>query len=150
MSRPRRNTNPEHIRLVTIRTENARFYMVPDKELNQIVGGVLAKYQQECKIIIYGHNFLSNHYHLLIRAPKENLWRFEQSVNREIAKRVNRLRNREGHFWGRRYDEQVTLEASDVLAALIYIICNAVKHGLVKNPYDLNSIVVDDVLREAL
>ena len=135
MPRPRRNTNPEYIRLVTIRTENSYLYMVPDKELNEIVGGVIAKYQQEQEVIVYGYIFLSNHYHLLVRAPKENLWRFEQSVNREIAKRVNRLRNREGHFWGRRYDEQITVEPSDTLAALMYVIFNAVKHGLVKDPH---------------
>ena len=64
MPRPRRNTNPEYIRLVTIRTQNAKLYMVPSKELNQIVGGVLAKYQQKYRIIIYGFIFLSNHYHL--------------------------------------------------------------------------------------
>ena len=134
MPRPRRNTNPEYIRLVTIRTQNAKLYMVPSKELNQIVGGVLAKYQQKYRIIIYGFIFLSNHYHLLLKAPKENLWRFEQAVNREIAKRVNRYLKREGHFWARRYDEQIVVEKADVLTALLYIVCNAVKHKLINNP----------------
>ena len=134
MPRPRRNTNPEYIRLVTIRTQNAKLYMVPSKELNQIVGGVLAKYQQKYKIIIYGLIFLSNHYHLLLKAPKANLWSFEQAVNREIAKRVNRYLKREGHFWARRYDEQIVVQKADVLTALLYIVCNAVKHKLINNP----------------
>ena len=135
MPRPRRNTNPKYIRLVTIRTENAKLFMVPGKKLNQIVGGVLAKYQQKYGITIYAYIFLSNHYHLLLKAPKANLWRFEQAINREIAKRVNRYLNREGHFWARRYDEQVVVEKTDVLSALLYIVCNAVKHKLKDNPH---------------
>ena len=135
MPRPRRNTNPKYFRLVTIRTENAKLFMVPSKELNQIVGGVIAKYQQKYGITLYAYIFLSNHYHLLLRAPKANLWRFEQAVNREIAKRVNRYRNREGHFWARRYDEQIVVKKADVLSALLYIVCNAVKHKLIDSPY---------------
>ena len=60
----RDSTNPEYIRLVIIRTENAKLFMVPGKKLNQIVGGVLAKYQQKYGITLYAYIFLSNHYHL--------------------------------------------------------------------------------------
>ena len=133
MPRPRRNTDPQYLRLVTIRTEQARLFMVPGRELNETVGGIVAKYQQEFAIEIYAYTFLSNHYHLLVRAPKENLWKFEQALNREIAKRVNRLRYREGHFWSRRYDEQVVVGNAASLTALIYIICNAVRHRLVRD-----------------
>ena len=133
MPRPRRNTNPEYLRLVTIRTECAQLLMVPGSELNETIGGIVAKYQEEFGIEIFAYMFLSNHYHLLIRAPKQNLWRFEQALNREIAKRVNRIRKRDGHFWSRRYDEQIVLGNPASLTALLYIVCNAVKHRLVRD-----------------
>lgn len=133
MPRPRRNTDPQYLRLVTIRTERAQLLMVPGKELNETIGGIVAKYQKEFGIEIFAYTFLSNHYHLLVRAPKENLWRFEQALNREIAKRVNRIRQREGHFWGRRYDEQIVVGNTASLTALLYIVCNSVKHRLVRN-----------------
>ena len=138
MGRPLRNLEPQQIRLITIRTEEARLFMAPTsenrEELNKIIGGVIAKYQAVFSIVIYAYVVCGNHYHILLKAPEANLWRFAQAINREIAKRVNGLIKRTGHFWGRRYDEQATLKDEDVLKALIYIVCNPVNHGLVDDP----------------
>ena len=134
MGRRPRNTDPHYAKLITIRTENARLLLLPEAQLNQIVGGVIAKYQEWFSIVIFAYAVLGNHLHILARAPRKNLWRFEQAVNREIAKRVNRLRNRRGHFWERRYDEQMAAEESDIIEAFLYVICNAVSHGLVEHP----------------
>ena len=138
MGRPIRDLNPSHIRLVTIRTEEAKLFMAPTAEngekINEIVGGVIAKYQAMFSIVIYAYVVCGNHYHILLRAPESNLWRFSQAINREIAKRINSLLGRKGHFWYRRYDDQVVLEGGDALEALIYIICNPVNHGLVEDP----------------
>lgn len=135
MSRPLRNTNPDHIRLYTIRTFQQRFFMRPDEKINQIIGGVIARYQEKHSIEIFAYVVLSNHIHLLLRARKQNLWYFGRDVNREIAHRVNRKINREGSFWSRRYDEQICLRDEDALEALLYISCNPVSHGLVKHAH---------------
>lgn len=132
MSRPLRNTNPEYIRLYTIRTFEQRLFMKPSDAVNQIIGGVIARYHEKYRIEIFAYNVLSNHMHLLLRAPNENLWQFAQEVNREIAQRINRHIGREGYFWGRRYDEQICLNDTDALEALLYISCNPISHGLVK------------------
>lgn len=134
MGRKRRNTDPQYLKLVTIRTEGAQLFMVPGKELNDILGGIIARYQEQFSIEIFAYCALSNHYHLLVRAPKENLWQFQQAINREIAKRVNRLRNREGHFWSRRYSDEIVVGNQASLTALQYITCNSVKHRLIKDP----------------
>lgn len=129
-----RNTDPKYLRHISIRTEGAALLLLPDAWVNQIVGGVLARYQEAFSIIIYAYTVLGNHIHLLARAPQGNLWAFEQAVNREVAKRINRLRGISGHFWGRRYDEQIAPEDADALEAFLYVICNAVSHGLVEHP----------------
>ncbi len=134
MSRPLRNTDPEKINLVTIRTENAQLLLRPDEEVNSVLGGIVAKYQEAYGIILYAYIFLGNHYHLLVKAPQGNLWRFAQALNREIAKRVNWLRKRRGHFWQRRYDAQIVLEKEDALEALLYVLSNPTHHGLVDHP----------------
>ena len=136
MGRPIRNTDPKLIRLVTIRTSEARLFLTPDEELNQIVGGVLAKYREKFEIELFAYVVLGNHIHLLLRAPKGNAWLFGQNVFREVAKRVNWKLGRSGFFWGRRYDEQITVEDSDALAALLYVATNPVKHGLVQDSRD--------------
>ena len=134
MGRPRRNLDPKYLRLVTIRTEGAKLYMSPGRELNDTIGGIIARYQVQFGIEIFAYCVLSNHYHLLVRAPKSNLWHFQQSINREIAKRVNRIRDREGHFWSRRYSEEIVIGNPATLTALKYIVCNPVRHRLVKDP----------------
>lgn len=134
MGRPIRNTNPEYVRHITCRTLNAQLLLVPSKELNNIVAGVVAKYQQKFSISIYAISLLGNHYHILAKAPKRNLWRFEQAINSEIAKRVNIFRNRRGFFWERRYDEQICPAREDSFEALLYVLCNPVNHGLVRSP----------------
>ena len=134
MARLPRNTDPNYIRHISIRTDGAAFRLLPDAKVNQIIGGILAKYQETFSIIIYAYTILSNHLHILARAPLGNLWRFEQAVNREIAKRIHKLRGTRGHFWERRYDEQMVAEENDAFEAFLYVTCNAVSHGLVEHP----------------
>ncbi len=134
MARLPRNTNPDYVRHISIRVEGAAFRLLPNAQINQIIGGILAKYQETFSILIFAYTVLSNHLHIVAQAPKGNLWRFEQAVNREIAKRVNRLLNIRGHFWERRYDEQMIASESDLVEAFLYVMCNPVSHGLVEHP----------------
>ena len=134
MSRLPRNNDPIFIRHISIRTERAALRLLPSPKVNGIVGGIIARYQEEFSIVIFAYTVLSNHIHILAQAPRCNLWRFEQAVNREIAKRLNRQQGMRGHFWERRYDEQMVAEEGDAVLAFLYVICNAVSHGLVEHP----------------
>ncbi|GEM_PF-1519785 len=133
MTRPLRIRDPEGIFLVTVRTSGAAIWMVPHQKLNATLGGILARYQEMSGVEIFAYCFLGNHYHLLIRAPKGNLDEFCENVNREVARRVNKVHGRKGQFWGRRYDAQLVIEEADQLEALTYIITNPVHHGLVRS-----------------
>jgi len=135
MGRLPRNTDPSYIRLITIRTDRALLRLLPGPKVNQTIGGVIAKYQETFGMIIFAYCVLGNHIHILAQALERNLWRFEQAVNREIAKRINRHQNTRGHFWEKPYDDEMALEEQDVEEAFIYITCNPVSHGLVEHPY---------------
>ncbi len=134
MSRPLRDTDPSKIHLITCRTAQAELLLVPCSKMNQVVGGVLARYANLHKISLYGATVLSNHYHFLAQGGEGVIPKFAADVNREIAARVNRMLGREGVLWGRRYDDQVTIEKMDSVEALVYIATNAVRHGLVSHP----------------
>lgn len=134
MSRPLRDTDPSKIHVLTCRVARAELLLVPDEKMNKLIGGVIARYADVHKIDLYGYQFLSNHYHLLLQGKEGVIPRFAADINREIASRVNRLLNREGVLWGRRYDDQVTLEAMDDVEALLYVTTNPVHHGLVSHP----------------
>ncbi len=84
---------------------------------------------------LYAACVLSNHYHLVASTPIEgNISKFEENVNREIAHRVNRLINRQGNLWHRKYDDLEVEEIEDALEALVYTVTNPTKHGLVASP----------------
>lgn len=108
--------------------------MVPRSELNEIIGGVIARYIERCRVDLYGYVVLSNHYHFVVSGPEGSLPELEENVNREIARRVNAYLRREGHFWGRRYDDEITITPVDALEGLLYVTTNPVKHGLVTHP----------------
>lgn len=134
MSRKKRDTNPSKIHLVTIRTSDSLLFLRPDRELDDLIGGIVGRYQEMFGIELYAYNFLGNHYHALARAPRGNLWKFAQNVNRELSRRIKYLRKIRGQFWGRRYDDQIVVEVQDATEAFLYINTNAVHHGLVSHP----------------
>ena len=136
MPRPLRDKDPSRFRLITIRTQEARIWMVPTRKLEKLVGGIVARYQELLSIEIFALNFLGNHYHLLIRAPLSNTDEFEENINREIARRINWKYQREGNFWHRRYDDQKVLCEEDLREAFLYVLTNPVHHGLVKHPQE--------------
>jgi REP element-mobilizing transposase RayT len=134
MSRPIRDRDPKAYRLITIRTDEARLWMIPTRKMEKLLGGIVARYAFFMRIEIYAYCFLTNHYHLLIRAPLGNTDEFCENVNREIARRVNWTHHRIGNFWQRRYDDLIILSDNDLLEAFLYITTNPVKHGLVEHP----------------
>ena len=132
MPRPLRDLDPSRYQLVTIRTEMARLWMIPSRTMNRLIGGILARYQEETEIRIFAYCVLSNHMHLVVQAPNGELDIFFENVNREIARRVNRKNYRVANFWARRYDAQAILSEFDLLEAFLYVTTNAVKHGLAR------------------
>ena len=132
--RPLRNTDPSLYRLITLRTADAKLLMRPSKDVNKTLGGVVARYAEILGIEILAYNFLSNHKHILIRAPRGNADEFEENVNREIARRLNWKLHRKGKFWSRRYDDQTVVSEEDLLEAFLYVTTNATRHGLVEHP----------------
>ena len=131
MPRPLRDLDPTKFNLVTIRTNLAQLWMIPSRRLNRMIGGVIARYQEAEGVEIFAFCILSNHIHMLVRAASGTLDPFFENVNREIARRVNKMNNRISNFWGRRYDMQTVLSEDDLLEAYLYVTTNAVKHGLV-------------------
>lgn len=132
MVRPLRDRDPSRFVLATIRTQGALLWLIPSRTLNAVIGGVLARYQEETGVEIYAYCVLSNHIHLIVRDQSGNLDFFFENVNREVARRVNKMHGRIASFWGRRYDAQVIITEDDLLEAFLYVTTNAVRHGLVE------------------
>lgn len=135
-----RNKDPNIYRLITIRTVESRLWLGTSSKSRKLLGGIVARYQEIFGIEIYAYAFLGNHYHMIIRSPRENTDEFLENVNREISRRFNWVNKREGPLWGRRYVDQEILSKEDLLEAFLYVNTNPVRHGLISTPFNWGSL----------
>jgi len=123
---------------VTYRTTQGRFLLRPDRVLNELVVGVLARAQSFCDAELIGIVVMSNHLHLLLWV--ENQWHLStlmQHFGGNTAREVNRLHDWRGSLWERRYTGiYVTEEPSAQIERLSYILSQSVKEHLVARVKD--------------
>jgi REP element-mobilizing transposase RayT len=124
--------NPDHVYFVTNRCEQERLFLLPRPEVKKLVGAWLAKSLAEHGdgIELYAFVFLSNHFHLLLRDTKGQLPEFMWYFQVNLAKSLNGLLDRHGHFFSREYDAAPVLTDEDFDALYAYVVTNAVKAGL--------------------
>jgi putative transposase len=139
MPRPLRFV-PEKDTLVEITTRcfQSQYLLTPSPLLNEIILGVLARAANEHEVGVVAYAFLSSHYHLLVRVhDAEQLAGFAGYFNSNVAREINRLRGRKGHFWEDRYHAiLVSGEEAAQIDRLIYVLSNGVKEGLVERVMD--------------
>lgn len=130
--------DPDNVYFVTNRCEQERLFMLPTAAVIQLIGVWLAKSLEEYGdgIKLYGFIFLSNHFHLLLKDTKGQLPQFMWYFQLNIAKAVNKLLRRRGHFFSREYDAAPVLTDKDFDNRYAYILTNAVKAGLVARAAD--------------
>ena len=131
MGHPLRRFDPDQIYFVTNRTLQGRLFMTPTKGIKELIGGCLAKALSRYDIEIYGYTFLSNHYHLIIKARADTLAKFMNHLNSNIAKKVSKRIGWSGKFWQRRYSAEPILDEGALIERMEYLIQHGVKEGLV-------------------
>jgi REP element-mobilizing transposase RayT len=130
--------NPAYTYFVTNRCEQEQLFLLPRPDLIKLIGAWLAKSLEEYGdgIELFGFIFLSNHFHLLLRDAKGQLPEFMWFFQLNLAKAVNRMLGRRGHFFSREYDAAPVLTDEDFENRYAYILTNAVKAGLVAKASD--------------
>lgn len=101
-----------------------------------IIGSCLARAIDHFAVQLYGFVWMSNHGHLLLRAPKNNLPEFMTYLNGQIALEVNRFLGRRHQLWARRYSAAQVLDEAMELELLAYILANPQNAGLVESIED--------------
>jgi len=136
MSRPYRMFDPNLVYFVTNRTVQSRFLLTPNGQLNNLVGGVLAKALSKYQIELYAFVFTSNHFHLMLKTKEGELSRFMSFLQANIAKEVGRIHDWSGSVWQRRFSAEPILDDESIVDKLRYIISHGVKEGLVEKVAD--------------
>jgi len=110
-----------------------RFFLRPDREVEQIVGYAAAEAAQRFDIAIHLGVALSNHYHFLVTDRRGRLPGFTQRMNRHIALPINALRGRDEAVWSSDQPSCVRLEEpEDIFGKALYLLANPVSAGLVQ------------------
>ncbi len=143
MGRPLRRHEPGQVYLVTTRCHQARFFLRPDRELNEAVLEWLARAQQRFpRLRILAICVLSNHLHLVVRDEKGGLAAWASYFLCHLARAVNRIRRRRGTCFQRRYSAEPILDDEALIDRLVYVVANPVKAGLCKRARDWLGIVL--------
>jgi REP element-mobilizing transposase RayT len=123
----------DDIHFVTNRTEHEMFFLLPRKEVNELIRFWMAKAVSKYarNIEIFAFCFLSNHFHVLCRDPGGELAIFMSYFQGNLAKAVNKLIGRKGTFWSREYDDVIVDGEDAFWNRYAYTTLNPVSSGLV-------------------
>ncbi len=119
---------------VVARCNNREFYVTAAEDFEVLLAH-LREMLRTYDVTLYAYTLMSNHIHLLLRAPEqEALGRPLRWFMTETSRAFHRTRGRRGHFWERRHWACLVEDDLYVLAALRYLDRNPVRAGLVEDP----------------
>lgn len=133
MGRPLRIQDPTHCYFVTNRCFQERFLLTPSPEINALILGWLARSAKRYSIDVFFFLFMSNHFHLAVRAPQENLHNFMGYFQSNLAYDINRHLKRTGALFARRYSAEPMLDDSAMMQKWRYTMNNPVEANLVSH-----------------
>ncbi len=135
MPRPLRFIPEKSLVEITTRTLQGRLLLNPSPELTDIILGVIGKAQSLSKMTIHAFVFLSTHAHFLLSpSSADQLAKFMQFVNANVAKEAGRLHKWRERLWSRRYRSIVVADETAAHGRLRYILAHGAKEGLVSTP----------------
>jgi len=125
---------PDHALVeVTTRTLHGRPLLRPSPELNDLVLGIIGRAQAHYRMTIHAFVVTSTHAHFILSPDNaEQLARFMQFVNGNMAKQAGRLHLWPERLWSRRYRSIVIADEQAALARLRYVLAHGAKEGLVE------------------
>ena len=133
MVRPLRIIDPNFVYHVTSRGVDKRDIVLDEEDRRAFVH-LLGSAVQEMEWILHCWVLMSNHLHLVVRAPKANLSTGMQQLLSTYAARFNKNRERIGHLFQRRFHAKPIKDEAHLLAVIRYVPLNPVRAGLVTTP----------------
>jgi len=136
MGRPIRGCLAGHLVEITTRTIHGRFLLRPSSLVNVAIKGTLGRAQRYTGMRLCAAVFLSNHYHLLVVPESEDqLAKFMQFLNSNLARQLGRLHSWREKFWSREYRAIPISEEPEVqIEKFRYLLEHGVKENLVERP----------------
>ncbi|MBM4317764.1 MAG: hypothetical protein FJ116_09820 [Deltaproteobacteria bacterium] len=115
---------------VTARSNNKEWFYLPIETCWEIFSYSLNEATERYGVDLHGFVLMSNHFHMLVTTPNENLDSFMRYFLSNATRRVQRRADRINHIFGARYRGTV-IETSWALAYVFkYIFRNPVRAGI--------------------
>lgn len=123
---------------VTIETIQGRYLLRPNREVRDVILGVISRAQEHYQAIrLYAFVFTRNRATLLVSTgDEEQLSKFMAYVDGEISRRLGRLLDWSGKLWGSRYRALPVLDEEAITERLRAVLSQGVDEGLVASPRD--------------
>jgi hypothetical protein len=135
MPRPLRFVPEQSLVEITTRTLQGRLLLKPSPELTDLILGIIGKAQGLYGMTIHAFVFLSTHAHFLLSpSGADQLAKFMQFVNANVAKEAGRLHLWRERLWSRRYRSIVVADEKAAHGRLRYILAHGAKEGLLASP----------------
>jgi len=121
---------------VVFRTLQGRFLIRPDRQgrLNSIVNGVIGRAQELFPgVVLFADAWLSNHVHLLLQGPPDDIPAFVGFLKREVSRRWGPYIDWPGTMW-EPYGSTALPTPESERAAFSYVLAQSTKENLVTSP----------------
>jgi REP element-mobilizing transposase RayT len=142
MGNPTRHFDAETYYFLTSRSIDSEFLLRPDPEVNQALGEWLVRAQEATKVEIVAYVAMSNHWHILCRAPERNIDRFVGLFKSQSSRQINLHRDgRRGPLYQRRYSIEPVFGDEALLERITYILANPAAAGLVDKAVDWPGLI---------
>jgi putative transposase len=125
----RQNLYPYH---VTTRTNNKDWFKIPLAHVWDLFLNSLEFAYAKYKVKIHSFVLMSNHYHLLISTPNEDIDLFMMHLNREFSRLIESKSGRINHKFSNRYKWTIIGKESYLYNVSRYIYQNPVSAGICK------------------
>lgn len=123
----RTSESPYHI---TGRSNNKDFFYVDLEILWEIFMQAMVQAETLFNCDFHAFVLMSNHYHLLVSTPDNNIDKVMEHIQREVAKKANRKSARINHFFGGPYKWSLIYEENYYWNAVKYIFRNPIRAGI--------------------
>ncbi|MCK4527744.1 transposase [candidate division WOR-3 bacterium] len=91
---------------------------------------------KKLKIRIFGYCIMNNHYHIILENSSGKLSEFMKQLNGQYGVYYRRSMGGKGYVFQSRFKSTLIEKDNYLRMAIIYILLNPVRAGMVKNPYD--------------
>lgn len=126
----------QHFYHLTGRSNNKKFFEIPLENAWEIMVSELGKLQKQFNIKISAFVLMSNHFHLLMLTPEEDIDRVMFFFMMATTKRINKQMGSINRVYGSRYKGCLIENRHYLMSAYKYVYLNPVRAGIAKRAQD--------------